>query len=142
MCWHGVGSLVKLEGRLDSTAYQQVLEEHMLTDAAALIGDNVVFQQDNAPIHTSRSTRQWLRQHDVTLLDWPPKSPDANPIENLWHELKTAANRREPRTALSSGMLYKRRGSRACPELGRKCSATFGRNQKGERREHSVLRNW
>ena len=101
MCWHGftLGSLVKLEGRLDSTAYQQVLEEHMLTDAAALIGDDFVFQQDNAPIHTSRSTRQWLRQHDVTLLDWPPKSPDANPIENLWHELKTAANRREPRTA-------------------------------------------
>ena len=99
MCWHGLGSLVKLEGRLDSTAYQQVLEEHMLTDAAALIGDNFVFQQDNAPIHTSRSTRQWLRQHDVTLLDWPPKSPDANPIENLSHELKTAANRREPRTA-------------------------------------------
>ena len=82
MCWHGLGSLVKLEGRLDSTAYQQVLEEHMLTDAAALIGDDFVFQQDNAPIYTSRSTRQWLRQHDVTLLDWPPKSPDANPIEN------------------------------------------------------------
>ena len=51
------------------------------------------------PIHTSRSTRQWLRQHDVTLLDWPLKLPDVNPIENLWHELKTAANRREPRTA-------------------------------------------
>ena len=95
MCWHGVGSLVKLEGRLDSTAYQQVLEEHILTDAAALIRDDVVLQQDNAPIHTSRSTRQWLRQHDVTLLDWLPKSHDANPIENLWHKIKTAANRRQ-----------------------------------------------
>ena len=90
---------MKLEGRLDSTAYQQVLEEHMLTDAVALIEDDFVFQQDHAPIHTSRSTRQWLRRHDVTLLEWPPKSPDANPIENLWHELKTAANRREARTA-------------------------------------------
>ena len=99
MCWHGLGSLVKLEGCLDSTPYQQVLEEHILTDTATLIGDDFVFQQDNAPIHTSRSTRQWLCQHDVTLLDWPPKSPDANPIENLWHELKTAANRRKPRTA-------------------------------------------
>ena len=37
-CWHGLGSLVKLEGRVDSTAYQQILEKHMLTDAAALIG--------------------------------------------------------------------------------------------------------
>ncbi len=99
MCWHGVGSLVKLEGCLDSTAYRQVLEEHMLADAVVLIGDDFVFQQDNTPIHTSRSTRQWLHQHDVTLLDWPPNLPDANPIENLWHELKTAANRHEPRTA-------------------------------------------
>ena len=30
MCWHGVGSLAKLEGRLDSTAYQQVLEDHCI----------------------------------------------------------------------------------------------------------------
>ena len=90
---------MKLEGRLDSTEYQQVLKEHMLTDSAALIGENFVFQQDNAPIHTSRSTRQWLRQHDVTLLEWLPKSPDANPIENLWHEIKTASNLRQPRTS-------------------------------------------
>ena len=99
MCWHGLGSLVKLEGRLDSTAYQQVLEEHMLTDTAALIGEDFVFQQDNVPVCTSRSTRQWLRQHDVTQLDWPPKSPDANPIKKLWHEIKTAANHCQPRTA-------------------------------------------
>ena len=81
MCWHSVRSLVKLEGRLDSMANQQVLKEHMLTDAAALIEDDFVFQQDNAPIYTSRSTRQWLSQPDATLLGWPPKSSDANLIE-------------------------------------------------------------
>ena len=36
-------SMVKLEGRLGSTVNQQVLEEHMLTDAVALIGDDFVF---------------------------------------------------------------------------------------------------
>ena len=50
---------------------------------------------------TRQSTRfgQWLRQHGITLLDWPPKSPNANPIENLWHEIKTAANHRQLRNA-------------------------------------------
>ena len=63
LAWCGVSGET---GRsLNSMAYQQVLEEHMLTDAAALIGDDFVFQQDNAPIHMSWSTRQWLRQHDV-----------------------------------------------------------------------------
>lgn len=53
MCWHGVGFLVKLESCFDSMTYQQVLE-NMLIDAAALIRDDFVFQQDNAPIDTSQ----------------------------------------------------------------------------------------
>ena len=40
MCWHGLGYLVKLEGRLGSTAHQQVLKEHMPTNVAALIRDD------------------------------------------------------------------------------------------------------
>ena len=121
MCWYGVGSLVKLEGRLDSIAYHpQVLEEHMLADDQTMIGEDFMFQQDNALIHTSISTRQWLREHDVTLLDWPPKSRDANPIENQWRNVKTAANRRQPRNAnelwnafcLKRGSIYHPRTSR------------------------------
>ena len=46
----------------------------------------------------ARSTRQWLRDNNVTVLDWPPNSPDANPIENLWRDVKTAANSHNPRT--------------------------------------------
>ena len=99
MSWNGVGSLIRLDGRVDSPAYQRILEDHMLQDADHLIGDDFVFQENNAPIHSSRSTREWLRAHDVTVLDWPPKSPDANPIENLWQQLKTTINRKRPTTA-------------------------------------------
>ena len=58
MCYHGVGSLVRLEGRVNANDYQEVLEQYMLNDADSLIGDDFVFQHDNAPIHTARSTRQ------------------------------------------------------------------------------------
>ena len=110
----------------------------------ALIEDDFVLQQDNAPIHTSQSTRQWLHQHDVTLLDWPPKSPDANPIENLWHEIKTASNRSQPKTAAELWNALQETWQQipaVCPELGRKYSTTFGCNQECEKWEHSVLRN-
>lgn len=112
MCWHGVGFLIRLEGHFHSITYQRVLEEHMLGDTEAMIGEDFVFQQDNAPIHTSTLTLQWLREHDVILLEWPPKSPHANPIENLWHDLKHLSTIYNLSPQMSSGKHCKRRGSR------------------------------
>ena len=67
-------------------------------DAGTLIGDDFVFQHDNAAIYTARSTRQWLRDNNITVLDLAPNSPDVNPIENLRTDVKTAANRHYPMT--------------------------------------------
>ncbi len=49
-----------------------------------LYGDaDFIFQQDLAPAHTAKSTKSWLNDHGVGVLDWPAISPDLNPIENL-----------------------------------------------------------
>ncbi|EYB83375.1 hypothetical protein Y032_0337g2917 [Ancylostoma ceylanicum] len=42
------------------------------------------FQQDNAGIHVSKSTSEFLDAHGVEFLEWPAYGPDLNPMQNLW----------------------------------------------------------
>jgi hypothetical protein len=47
-----------------------------------------IFQQDNAPIHIASVTKEWFESHGIYMEDWPPHSPDLNPIEPIWRWLK------------------------------------------------------
>ena len=40
--------------------------------------------QDGATAHTGRTTMQLLQRQRVPVLLWPSKSPDLNPIENVY----------------------------------------------------------
>ncbi len=77
----GVGPLCFLKTNVTAPAYQELLENFMLPSADQLFKDaDIIFQQDLAPAHTTKSTKSWLNDHGVGVLDCPANSPDSNPI--------------------------------------------------------------
>lgn len=83
----GVTSLATLNGRQDSFDYQETLINHLLPFADSLHKDGYVFQQDNASIHASQATKEFLSELNISVMQWPAPSPDLNPIENLWRDM-------------------------------------------------------
>lgn len=83
--FHGASELIIIKGRQDSNAYVKTSKKGLLLFAADVIGEqsSCVFQQDNAPIHMSSSTRSWLSQHSVRILHGPARSRDLNIIEKV-----------------------------------------------------------
>ena len=47
-----------------------------------------IFVKDNVRAHIAHSVKDWLRDHNIIVEDWPPYSPDLNPIEQVWKRLK------------------------------------------------------
>ena len=96
---YGKGPLVALHGSVNSETYIEMLRDELLPDMEVIwewYGVNMVFMQDNASPHTAEKTRAFLAETGITVLPWPPQSPDVNPIENIWAWIKQECAWRYP----------------------------------------------
>jgi len=91
----GRRAIFKCGNSVDSREYQRILSEAI----PQIYSSRYVLMHDGATCHTSASTRSYLRENSIRMLEnWPPQSPDINIIENLWDLLKTNVRNRLPQT--------------------------------------------
>ena len=93
---HGWKSqLIVIPGNLTANRYiDTILDSQVIPYGQQ--NNNVIFMNDNARPHVAHVCQDFLRNNNVNVLDWPPYSPDMNPIEHLWDHLDRRIRARDP----------------------------------------------
>jgi transposase len=88
---HGLGYMYIFNENMDAKKLKDILGTHLIESAELHFdiahAEQWWFLQDNAPQHKSVLIRTWLFNNGIQCIDFPPYSPDLNPIENLWADL-------------------------------------------------------
>ena len=84
------------EGSLDSSVFNQYLKEQLLKELQP--GSLIIM--DNAAFHKTQKTRGILEESGHELIFLPPYSPDFNPIEKHFANLKKIRTCQPPDTSI------------------------------------------
>jgi len=82
---------------LNSNRYSRIMRRDLIPNANRLYVYGWWLAQDKSPSHQGDALV--VKYKEVPYyLDWPARSPDFNPIENLWGEIKQNVRKRLPQT--------------------------------------------
>lgn len=87
----GPGYMAMFEGSLDAAGLRDIFRDYLLPTVGKHFGEGAEWWllHDNDPgRHKSRVLKTFMHNNYIRPLDFPPYSPDLNPIENVWREME------------------------------------------------------
>ncbi|KAG2456329.1 TCB1 transposase, partial [Polypterus senegalus] len=124
----GTGRIVRIKGKMTAAMYRDILDENLLQSTLDLrLGRRFIFQQDNDPKHTAKILKEWLQDNSVNVLEWPSQSPDLNPIEHLWRDLKMAVHQRFPSNLMEFERCCKKERAKLAKDRCAKLVASYSK---------------
>ena len=94
----GFGSLFIFKENLDSKLMLKIYKKQLLKSAKKWFGNNFkswFLLEDNDLKYKARICKEFKETNQIQVLDFPPNSPDLNPIENVWCNLKSKLNEKK-----------------------------------------------
>ncbi len=79
----GNTELAIITGSINSDTYIATTDKYFISTMYAFYPERSVIQEDDAPCYKSKKTKSHRFKQKITISDWPPESPDLNPIERL-----------------------------------------------------------
>ena len=102
--WGGISrrgktKLLIFKGIMDGPFYtEQCLTTYQESAKTLYPHGDVTMWADNDPKHTCKQATAYIREHGVATIKTPAESPDMNPVENIWAQMKSDLRRERPKT--------------------------------------------
>ena len=72
---------IEMKGKQDAMKYTEILENSLLPFIQFHEQNKVIFQLDNAAIHTAKHIKIWFTSQNINVLDWQAKSLSLIPLK-------------------------------------------------------------
>lgn len=115
-------------GILNAERMRKLYQSTLLPTAKKFFGNdnsNWLLLEDNDPKHKSRLCNAWKAEKGIEQMNWPPQSPDCNPIENVWSIIKERLKGKQFRNLKQLSSFITRQWNSFSPEIAKNLSQSM-----------------
>ena len=94
-------------GMMNREKYIFTLRSKMIPSANSVFSEfsGLVVPGQQCALPSNKEIQEWMAQKHVERLPWPARSPDLNPIENLWQRMGTILSKTQDKKEFMEGIM-------------------------------------